>query len=220
MKEQIKRHLELEKMMAGDEIMLDMPEKVCNDSIDSNNGNETLETLAPVVASCTKCGLSETRTNTVFGEGDINADLMFIGEAPGADEDKTGRPFVGRAGKLLTKMIEAMGIKREDVFIANILKCRPPSNRNPEKIEMEQCTPYLDKQIEMIQPKVICTLGSFATRYILNTEERISLLRGKISSYKDVPVIPTFHPSYLLRNQSAKKEAWEDLKLAMKLLEK
>jgi len=172
------------------------------------------------VELCTKCILSKTRTNVVFGEGSVNADLMIIGEAPGGDEDKQGKPFVGRAGQLLSKMLEAIDLTREDVFICNILKCRPPNNRNPKADEIEMCTPYLDKQIKTIKPSFIFTLGNFATKYLLDTKTGITKLRGKPVEWRDgIIVIPTYHPSALLRNPNLKRGSWEDLKLLRKLLD-
>ncbi len=167
------------------------------------------------VSKCYKCVLGKTRTNIVPGEGNLDAELMFIGEGPGEDEDLQGRPFVGRAGQLLTKMIEAMGYKREEVYIANIVKCRPPNNRAPFDEEAFACIGYLKRQIEIVSPKVIVSLGSTATKYLLNTDKRISTIRGEFQDYNGIKVMPTFHPSYLLRNQSMKKPAWEDLKKVM-----
>ena len=183
-----------------------------------------LPALATDAASCTKCSLHETRNSVVFGIGNTDADLMFIGEAPGADEDRQGEPFVGRAGRLLTQIIEAgMKLKREDVYIANVLKCRPPGNRNPEPDEVETCSPYLMRQIELIQPKVIIALGSFAAQMMLDTKIGITKLRGefhpcnvaglRFPPHKNPPVVmPTYHPAYLLRNPGAKREVWEDIK--------
>ena len=179
---------------------------------------ESLEKIASDVRECRLCPLCKTRTQTVFGVGAPRARLMFVGEAPGADEDKKGEPFVGRAGQLLTRMIVAMGLKREDVFIANVLKCRPPENRTPLPAEVEKCEPYLIRQIETIRPEVICALGGVASSTLLRTETTISRLRGKFHSYHDTPLMPTFHPSYLLRNESAKKDVWSDLKMVMKRL--
>ncbi len=175
----------------------------------------SLKVVAGDVSGCHKCSLSESRINTVFGTGDSNARLMFVGEAPGADEDKQGEPFVGRAGKLLTKMIEAMGLTREKVYIANILKCRPPKNRNPLPEEVEQCEPYLKQQIKMIAPEVIIALGAVSAQTLLRTNVPISRLRGEFHPYEDADLLPTFHPAYLLRNQNAKAEAWKDLQMAM-----
>ncbi|MCG9129093.1 uracil-DNA glycosylase [Candidatus Poribacteria bacterium] len=185
-----------------------------------------LPTLDADAQVCTKCGLHEGRTNVVFGVGNPNAALMFVGEAPGADEDKQGEPFVGRAGKLLTKIIEdGMKLKREDVYIANVLKCRPPGNRNPEPDEVETCSPYLIRQIELIQPKVMVALGSFAAKTLLNTTTNISALRGKLHPYtlsdtiENPPkVMPTYHPAYLLRNPNAKRDVWEDMKIVLECL--
>ena len=176
---------------------------------------------------CTKCGLHAGRKTVVFGVGNQDADLMFIGEAPGADEDRQGEPFVGRAGQLLTKIIEAMKLTRDDVYIANVLKCRPPGNRNPEPDEVETCSPYLIRQIEIIQPKVIVALGSFAAKMLLDTKTGITALRGQFHEYAlaqqndNTPVImPTYHPAYLLRNPNAKREVWEDMQQVMELLDK
>ena len=177
-----------------------------------------LPELKKEVTSCEKCGLSKTRKNVVFGSGSEKAKLMFVGEAPGADEDIQGLPFVGRAGGLLTKIIEAMGLKRENVYIANILKCRPPDNRPPNPDEILACRDNLRRQIDIIKPEVICTLGKFASQTLLNTETPISALRGKFASYNGVKVMPTFHPAYLLRNPEDKKLVWEDMKKVMKEL--
>ncbi len=171
------------------------------------------------IGHCTRCKLAGLgRTQVVFGAGNPDADLMFVGEAPGADEDVQGVPFVGRAGQLLTKIIEAIGLRREDVYIANVIKCRPPQNRNPEPDEIETCEPFLFRQIEIIKPTVIVTLGKFAAQTLLRSEEPISRLRGRIFEYHGAKLIPTFHPAYLLRNPSSKREVWEDMKLVKKLL--
>ncbi|MCX5680017.1 MAG: uracil-DNA glycosylase [Candidatus Omnitrophica bacterium] len=177
-----------------------------------------LGNLKSEVILCKKCGLSKTRKNVVFGAGSDKAKLIFVGEAPGEDEDIQGLPFVGRAGGLLTKIIEAMGLKRKDVYIANILKCRPPNNRPPAPDEILACRDNLRKQIDMIRPKVICTLGKFASQTLLNTETPISALRGKFGNYNGIKVMPTFHPAYLLRNPGDKKLVWEDMKKVMKEL--
>jgi len=170
------------------------------------------------ISSCQKCPLGKTRINFVFGAGSPKAPLLFVGEAPGRDEDQQGQPFVGRAGQLLTKIIESIGLKREDVFIANIIKCRPPQNRNPLPEEIAACTPYLLKQIEIIKPKVICSLGKFSAQTLLQTETTISRLRGKFYDYHGIKLMPTYHPAYLLRNQSGKKDVWEDMKAIAKEL--
>jgi len=173
-----------------------------------------LKELKKICENCTLCDLAKTRTKVVFGEGNPNAKLMFIGEGPGEMEDKTGRPFVGRAGGLLTKIIEnVLNLKRENVYIANIVKCRPPNNRVPTIEEAETCKPYLLKQIEIVNPEIIVCLGKTAFMYLLNNDTPISKVRGQIFEYKNKKVIPTFHPSYLLRNPSAKKEAYKDFLL-------
>ena len=170
------------------------------------------------VRQCRDCPLCEGRTNTVFGVGDPCARLMFVGEGPGYDEDRLGEPFVGKAGQLLDKMITAMGLDRSQVYIANIVKCRPPGNRTPEAGEMATCFPYLREQIEIVQPEVLCTLGNTPTRALLQTTTPISRLRGRFQEYGGVPVMPTFHPAYLLRNPAAKREVWEDLKTILGIL--
>ena len=168
---------------------------------------------------CTRCKLHTLgRKQIVFGVGNPNADLMFVGEAPGADEDIQGEPFVGRAGQLLTKIIEAIGMKREDVYIANVIKCRPPGNRNPEPDEVEQCEPFLFRQIDTIKPKVIVALGKFAAQCLLRTSDPITRLRGREYKYRDAILMPTYHPAYLLRTPSAKREVWEDMKRVKALL--
>lgn len=164
---------------------------------------------------CKRCVLAKGRTNLVFGEGNPGADLMFVGEGPGADEDAQGLPFVGRAGQLLTKIIEAMGYKRSDVYIANIVKCRPPNNRAPEPEEINACMPFLLRQIEAIKPKVIICLGSVAMQSLLGTAEKISQVRGKMREFHGIELMPTYHPAYLLRNPEKKKDVWEDVKKVM-----
>jgi uracil-DNA glycosylase len=171
-----------------------------------------LQSLAKEVSSCVTCRLCKTRQQTVFADGSPGARIMFIGEAPGADEDAQGLPFVGRAGQLLTRMIEdGMGLPRSSVYIANVLKCRPPENRNPEPDEIAACRGYLEKQIDLVKPEVLVALGKFAAQFLLETEEGIMRLRGKWGSYRGLPVMPTFHPSFLLRQPAQKKDAWEDL---------
>jgi uracil-DNA glycosylase len=180
---------------------------------------DALAMLKADIGDCTRCKLHGLgRTQVVFGTGNPSADLMFVGEAPGADEDEQGMPFVGRSGQLLTKIIEAIDLKREDVYIANVIKCRPPQNRNPEPDEINTCEPFLFRQIEVIKPKVIVTLGKFAAQTLLRTEDPISKLRGRMFDYHGAKLIPTFHPAYLLRNPSSKREVWEDMKLVKKLL--
>jgi uracil-DNA glycosylase family 4 len=181
---------------------------------------EALAAIRADIGDCTRCKLHTLgRRQIVFGVGNPQADLMFVGEAPGADEDVQGEPFVGRAGQLLTKIIEAIGLTREDVYIANVIKCRPPQNRNPEQDEVETCEPFLFQQIDVIKPKVVVALGTFAARALLRTLDPISRLRGRVFEYRGAKLIPTFHPAYLLRNPSSKREVWEDMKLVRSLLQ-
>lgn len=169
--------------------------------------------------ACTRCKLHQLgRSQVVFGVGNPEAQLMFVGEAPGADEDEQGVPFVGRAGQLLTKIIEAIELTRDQVYIANVIKCRPPQNRNPEPDEVETCEPYLFRQIDAIRPKVIVALGKFGAQTLLKTDEPISRIRGRVFDFRGSKLIPTFHPAYLLRNPPAKREVWEDMKLVRQLL--
>jgi DNA polymerase len=174
---------------------------------------------AEIGPSCTRCKLHTLgRRQVVFGVGNPNADLMFVGEGPGADEDIQGEPFVGRAGQLLTKIIEAIGMTRQEVYIANVIKCRPPQNRNPEPDEVEKCEPFLLRQIETIKPKVIVALGKFAAQSLLKTTEPITRLRGREYKYRDAILMPTYHPAFLLRNPSSKREVWEDMKRVRAIL--
>jgi uracil-DNA glycosylase family 4 len=178
-----------------------------------------LAAIAAQIATCQRCKLCQGRTNTVPGEGNPAAELLFVGEGPGADEDAQGRPFVGAAGQLLDKMIVAMGLRRDEVFIANVLKCRPPGNRTPEPDEVAACMPYLRQQIATLRPKVICSLGNTPLRALMGDDSLgITRQRGKQLDFAGIPVIPTFHPSYLLRNETAKKPCWEDLQVVLKLL--
>jgi uracil-DNA glycosylase family 4 len=179
----------------------------------------TLEQVREELGDCTRCKLHPTRTRIVFGVGNPKAGLVFVGEAPGADEDAQGEPFVGRAGQLLTKIIEAMAMRREDVYICNIIKCRPPNNRTPEADEIVACQPFLLKQLQAIAPKFICALGGPATQTLLQTKEPISRLRGKFYDFHGIPLLPTFHPAFLLRNPSEKKTVWEDMKLLMRRMQ-
>jgi uracil-DNA glycosylase family 4 len=180
---------------------------------------EALAAIRADLGECTRCKLhSLGRKQIVYGVGSPDADLMFVGEAPGADEDIQGEPFVGRAGQLLTKIIEAMGLRREDVYIANLIKCRPPQNRNPEPDEVIQCEPFLFRQIDVIKPKVIVALGKFAAQALLRTTDPITRLRGREFQYRDAILMPTYHPAYLLRTPSAKREVWEDMKRVSAIL--
>lgn len=198
-----------------------MKSKKKNSQIVLNSNTTLTPQLTKVreeIGDCTRCKLHKGRTNIVFGAGNPNADLMFVGEAPGADEDLQGIPFIGRAGQLLTKMIEAMGLTREDIYIANVVKCRPPENRNPDPDEVSTCQPFLKKQIEAINPKVVVALGKFAAQTLLQTEIPITKLRGEFHSYGNTQLMPTYHPAYLLRNPSMKKAVWEDLQKVMQVL--
>lgn len=179
---------------------------------------EKLDLLEKIVKNCTHCPLHIKRKQAVFSDGDPNSSLMFIGEAPGEDEDIQGLPFVGKAGKLLTKMIEKMGLERKDVYITNIVKCRPEKNRDPFPEEIEKCSPYLIEQIEIIKPKVIVALGRFSSGFLTGIKTGIKQYRGKWFSYKGIPVMPTFHPSYLLRNVQDRWLVWEDMKEVLKKL--
>ena len=195
------------------------PESKLSSGACQSTPDRSLESLAARAAECTLCRLSETRQTVVFGEGDPKAEVMFIGEGPGADEDRTGRPFVGQAGKLLGRMIFAMGFDREEVYIANVVKCRPPGNRDPQEDEVAACADYLDRQIDLIEPKVIVALGKPASHRLTGTTKPMGALRGRWSSYRGTPLMPVFHPAYLLRQPKLKREAWEDLKLIMRRLE-
>lgn len=175
-------------------------------------GAHDFESIRKVLGACTRCKLSEGRKNIVFGVGNPKADLVVVGEAPGRDEDAQGEPFVGRAGKLLTDILGAIGLSRSDIYICNVIKCRPPQNRPPEPIEVETCSPFLEAQIRAVNPKMICTLGKFASQTLLKTDTPISQLRGNFHDYSGIPLMPTYHPAFLLRNPAAKKEVWEDMK--------
>lgn len=180
------------------------------------SGTLTLDATRQVLGECTRCKLHPHRTQIVFGVGDPQADLIFVGEAPGADEDAQGEPFVGRAGQLLTRMIEAIGLKREEVYICNVLKCRPPNNRTPEADEIAACEPFLIAQLKAIKPKLICALGGVAVSSLLKTKTALSKLRGAFHDYQGIPLLVTYHPAYLLRNPNEKKSAWQDLQLLQK----
>jgi len=181
------------------------PNSILNDMM-------TLDSIRAEIGDCQRCKLAPKRTNIVFGSGNPDAELVFVGEAPGFDEDQQGLPFVGRAGQLLTKIIESINLKREDVYICNVLKCRPPENRNPESDEVAACNPFMKKQLAAIRPKVVCCLGTFAAQTVLQTVAPISKLRGKFYDMDGMRVIATFHPAYLLRSPDKKREVWEDMK--------
>lgn len=186
----------------------------CHSSLEKKT---TLKELRDEIGDCQRCKLSKGRKNIVFGEGSVDAKIIFIGEGPGEDEDIQGRPFVGKAGQLLTKLIEKMGFKREDVYIGNIVKCRPPFNRDPEEDEINACSPFIKKQAEIISPKVIVSLGRISTQTLIGLKIPIGKLRGKFYLFENIPLMPTFHPSYLLRNPKDKWLVWED---AQKVLER
>lgn len=188
---------------------------------DAPRGTVSLERVRHELGECTRCTLHENRRSIVFGEGNPNARLMFVGEGPGADEDRQGRPFVGRAGQLLTKMITAMTLDRSEVYIANVVKCRPPRNRNPGPDEIAACCPFLRQQIRVVAPDAIVALGAVAAGTLIETREPISRLRGRFHDFEGIPLMPTYHPSFLLRNEQDRRwkaEAWSDLKQVMRLL--
>jgi DNA polymerase len=212
-------HMPTHKSGQGEEPMLfDLP------SAHAHTGRQepwmsagTLDDLNGLICECQKCALGQTRTRFVFGVGNPRASLLLVGEAPGADEDLQGEPFVGRAGQLLNKILDAIGFKRSDVYICNILKCRPPNNRTPQGEEVEQCLPYLQKQIGLVQPRVILCLGLVAAGHLLGTKESLSRLRGQVLKHEGIPVMVTYHPAALLRNPNWKRPAWEDVQAVKKL---
>jgi uracil-DNA glycosylase family 4 len=179
---------------------------------------ETMQKIRTDLGDCRRCKLSETRKNIVFGEGNFRSRLVFVGEAPGAEEDQKGAPFVGAAGQLLTRIIHAINLTRDQVYICNIIKCRPPDNRNPMPVEIDACLPFLRRQLASIRPDFICALGTIAAQTLLETKEPISKLRGRFHDYMGIKVIPTYHPAYLLRNSDKKREVWEDMKKLMKVM--
>jgi DNA polymerase len=184
----------------------------------SQSGVSNLQEIRSELGNCQRCKLARTRRTLVFGEGNSKASLMLIGEGPGYDEDVQGKPFVGRAGQLLTKILQAIAIQRDEVYITNIIKCRPPQNRNPEPDEIESCYPFLLKQIQAIQPRIICALGTFAAQTLLKTDDKITSLRGRTYTFSGIQIFPTYHPAYLLRNPEKKREVWEDMKKIAKVL--
>ena len=209
---QVRAHLALQQELGLEHTDLRWPESAAP----SAAARPTLEQVRAELGECTRCKLHRHRKQIVFGVGNPNAGLVFVGEAPGADEDAQGEPFVGRAGQLLTKIIEAMGMRREDVYICNIIKCRPPNNRTPEADEIVACQPFLLEQLRAIGPRFICALGGPAAQTLLRTKEPISRLRGKFYDYHGIPLLPTFHPAFLLRNPNEKKTVWEDMKLLLR----
>jgi uracil-DNA glycosylase len=229
-REQPERHVAGGEVSASDDaggVVLVGEARAVDSSAQSGQPVTLMKSVADVLAAiqadigpaCTRCKLHALgRRQVVFGVGNPQARLMFVGEAPGADEDEQGIPFVGRAGQLLTKIIEAIELRRDDVYIANVIKCRPPHNRNPEPDEVDTCEPFLFQQIDAIRPKVIVALGKFGAQTLLRTDDPISRLRGRVFEYRGAKLIPTFHPAYLLRNPPAKREVWEDMKLVRQLL--
>jgi DNA polymerase len=225
MSDDLKAHLDFYGELGVDGVRMDSLWHARGEPAEVSSLNDLRPHLLPLVeiredlGDCTRCKLHTLgRRQIVFGVGNPNADLMFVGEGPGADEDIQGEPFVGRAGQLLTKIIEAIGMKREDVYIANVIKCRPPGNRNPEPDEVAQCEPFLFRQIDAIKPKVIVALGKFAAQSLLRTSDPITRLRGREYKYRDAILMPTYHPAYLLRTPSAKREVWEDMKRVRAIL--
>lgn len=197
-------------------LLRDQAEPEIPAQVESAGGMDWSE-LRDCVASCTRCELSQSRTNTVFGVGNRNADWLVIGEAPGAEEDRRGEPFVGRAGKLLDEMLRAIGQSRDSVFIANILKCRPPNNRDPKPAESAACRQYLERQIELIRPKIILAVGKIAAQNLLGSDEPVGRMRGRQHELGGIPLVVTYHPAYLLRSPSQKSKSWRDLRLAARL---
>ena len=187
------------------------------ESVVASDEGQTLDAFREEICTCTRCPLGATRNQFVFGSGDSNAGIMFVGEAPGADEDQSGLPFVGAAGQLLTKIIEAMGLSREEVYICNIIKCRPPGTRDPQPEEIAQCEPYLKRQIDLVQPRVLCTLGRFAAQTLLRSDQTMGRLRQSEHCYEGIPVVATYHPAALLRNPQWKRPTWEDIKKVRRL---
>lgn len=224
----LKSYLEELKDSGIDELPYETPPPIVfvqpeSTSVQSSKPGAAAETLAEICADlgdCRRCPLCETRKNLVFGVGSQSAKVLFVGEAPGRDEDIQGEPFVGEAGQLLTKMIKAMGYERSEVYICNVLKCRPPENRNPAPEEISQCGPFLLRQVKAIAPKAIVALGTFAAQTLLCSKEPISRLRGKFHDYHSIPLMPTFHPAFLLRSPEKKREVWADLQQVIKLLVK
>lgn len=209
---EVRAYLEAQRALGVEYLDVLWPEPRMPDAAIRLSLTEVREELG----ECTRCKLHRHRTQIVFGVGNPKARLVFVGEAPGADEDAQGEPFVGRAGQLLTKIIQAMGMQREDVYICNIIKCRPPNNRTPESDEILACQPFLLKQLQAISPQFICALGGPAAQTLLRTKEPISRLRGKFYDYHGIPLLPTYHPAFLLRNPHEKKTVWEDMKLLIR----
>ncbi|MDE2059555.1 MAG: uracil-DNA glycosylase [candidate division NC10 bacterium] len=213
---QARAHVRRQQLIGVERLRVAWPERLRGHPEPS----PALTQVREMLGECMRCKLHKGRKTIVFGVGNPQAWLLFVGEAPGADEDQQGEPFVGKAGQLLTRIIEAMKLTREQVYICNIVKCRPPANRNPEPDEIAACEPFLLAQLQAIQPKLICVLGTVAAQTLLRTREPISKLRGRFYDYHGIPVLPTFHPAYLLRNPYEKKTVWEDMKLLQRAYEK
>ena len=203
------------KFYVEEQVQLGVLESLCTERAEPSSPAvyESMEDIKVAVQNCDACPLHSSRTNVVLGAGNEDARLVFVGEAPGVDEDRQGQPFVGRAGHKLTQIIEAIGLSRSEVYITNVLKCRPPGNRNPLPEEIYACEPYLIAQLRLIKPRVICALGTFAAQTLLRTDRRISSLRGRFHTYQGIKVMPTYHPAYLLRNPKFKRDVWEDVKM-------
>ena len=217
MLEELKKYFKFLPSLGIKEIYLSLQAKEIFEKMRSKR--ELLEEIRQKLGECKRCKLYQTRHHIVFGEGNPEAKLVLVGEAPGREEDLQGRPFVGAAGQLLTKMLKAIALSREEVYICNVVKCRPPGNRNPQPDEIEACLPFLLDQLKVINPKVICTLGTISTHALLNTNIAVSKLRGQIHEWHGIKLIPTFHPAYLLRNPAQKRLVWEDLQLIRKVIE-
>lgn len=207
--------------LAGIGIQVWVPRRNEAPSTPSSAGHEPWKSLESAVSACTQCRLHQSRTQTVFGTGDVHADWMVIGEAPGAEEDRQGEPFVGRAGRLLNEMIRAVGMRRDQVYIANILKCRPPNNRDPKPDEVHACASYLEQQVSLVSPRVILAVGRIAAQNLLGSSEPVGRMRGRTHRYgeRGIPVVVTYHPAYLLRSPGQKAKAWDDLRLALQLVQ-
>lgn len=204
---------------AGVDAILDQASEELGPQISTQKSTDTLDSIREELGNCERCNLSEGRTNIVFGEGSPHAELVFVGEGPGREEDIEGRPFVGEAGRLLTKIIEAIDLKREEVYICNVVKCRPPNNRTPMPDETNTCFPFLARQIEVIRPRIICVLGAVAASSLIGEASTITRLRGKWKEFQGIKVMPTFHPAYLLRSPDKKRPVWEDMKQIRKELQ-
>lgn len=212
----VRQYVNYMQQLGVDELPLQVsPEALAGTS----SAQATLEQLEASVRDCTRCSLHQSRTQVVFGTGDPSADLVFVGEAPGEAEDRQGEPFVGPSGQLLTRIIEAIGLRREQVYILNIVKCRPPKNRDPHPDELAACRPILQAQLDCLKPRVVCALGRFAAQALLQTDESISRLRGRFHKLGEIPVMPTYHPAYLLRNPNEKRVVWQDMQAIQKVLD-